>query len=205
MGWGKVTCGNNPLVYSFARADRDARLGTSVSAGDINGDGRDELVMTAYNHTVNNQRRGSAWVLDYQQIRNTLTTPYNGLKTYIEINDVAQRIDGIQNNERFGWQSIVRDQKIVISAPYYQYTSISNLPVPLPRAGETRFFRSNNQQIDPNPYALFIAENWTFDSQIGNRLSFGKIDQNRYFVGIGGQLGKGNYTDGGSAYVFELP
>ncbi len=203
-GWGSARCGTQPKLLTFSRGDRDTRLGTSVAAGDLDGDGIDEIAIGAYNHNVNNQRRGSVWVLKASQLAAYTPTLFNETRNIIEINDIAQRVDGIQNNERFGWQLAIGAQALIVSAPYYQASSLEPIAINLPRVGEVRFFRMSNGLMQNTPFALMLGENWSFDGQFGTRLHVNQFAYQRFLLGIGAPLGKGNYSDGGSAYLFEL-
>ncbi len=203
-GWGSGRCGNQAKILTFSRGDRDTRLGTSVASGDLDGDGIPEIAIGAYNHNVVNQRRGSVWVLKSSQLSSYTPTLLSETRNIIEINDIAQRIDGVQNNERFGWQVAIGQQALIVSAPFYQATSLEVIGTNLPRVGEVRFFRMINGQMQSNPFALMLGENWSFDGQLGQRLHLNRFANQRFLLGVGAPLGKANYTDGGSSYVFEL-
>jgi hypothetical protein len=201
-GWGGPNCQAEPWVASFTVGGREDRFGTSLSSAQLDGVGRHDLAVSAFNADVNGERRGAVYVLKAPWLSalptRRVTSPLvvHDLNAYFNAESPWWR-PGELNAERFGWELKAADGALFVSAPYWGDEQVS-------RAGEARLFNVSAEGVSAEPVGRFLGETWSSDSQLGDQLDM-RASGGRLWLGLSSQHSSSNYATGGGAYVGWLP
>jgi hypothetical protein len=201
-GWGGTGCQAEPWVASFTAGGREDRFGTSVSSAQLDGVGRYDLAVSAFNADIAGERRGAVYVLKAPWLnalpmrRASSPLVVHDLNAYFNAESPWWR-SGELNGERFGWALKAANGTLFVSAPYWGNEQVS-------RAGEARLFSVSAEGISPAPFGRFLGETWSSNSQLGDTLDM-RNSGGHLWLGLGSQYSSSNYATGGGAYVGWLP
>ncbi len=216
-GFGAQCAYPEPRILKLTSGLANEQAGWHLAAGDLNGDGLDELAVGTVGHRVENQARGGAWVLRGDFLGAELGTadvnvqqydPDNGRPipyrtpegTPLPLNpDGADwLVEGQFNGERLGSSVAIIDGKLAVGGPLGNEAGV-------PQVGVVRIYRTiaDGSRLQGSPWAVFVGETWRDQARAGEKMKAGRAGGRPSLI-IGAYQGQGTGLDNGSAYVIGI-
>ncbi len=217
-GFGPECGAAEPRILKLTSGLANSQAGWSMAAGDLTGDGLDEVAIGAVSHRVENQSRGGAWVLRGDWLRDQLLAATPDPQRYTE--DDPPRpipfrspegtplplnpdgadwlVEGQFNGERLGSSVAIADGKVAVGGPFGDEAGV-------PRVGVVRLYVANGAgtRLQANPWAVFVGETWRPEGRAGEKMRGGRFGQRAGLI-IGAYQGQGTGRDNGSVYVIDV-
>ena len=194
-GWGPG-CFSDPRMLSLTVEDTDARFGTSISAADLDLDGRSDIVIGGYNARVEGERRGVVWIIRASTLETLGPRLLDQDPIFHDVSGYVGSqgewlIGGPVNLSQFGWS--------VAAASGYVLVGIPRLGEGGDYSGGAYLYQIGRSGVE-GLRGVFGGENLYGDGQLGLVVDLHR-DGEQAWVGVGSLWGRGTHAQGGSVYV----
>ncbi len=193
---------NCPTIYEAARLVRgeaNARLGSSLAVGDVDGDGLPDLLIGARNRNVEQATRGGAVLFFGHQLRMIETAPLVEVGSttphVIDTNTEAVALGGSVVNSEFGRSVAISGDVLAVGTPADQVGETT--PV-----GTAIFYQWNQAAMSLDRIGVFVGETQRPGGRVGESMIGAPGSAPRFL--IGGTLGNGSGLDNGSVYEVKV-
>ena len=215
FGWGGMKCPARPRMTALRSNEANARLGVSLSAADIDGDGLPELAAGAYNHVTVGAAPGGVWIVPGTYLKSlaagAVTIQQSGDLPEPPVSTVLPMgmpgrflVEGAVTGELFG-QSVALLPDVgngrgglAVGAPYANVSGVN-------QSGAVRVFQhlGANLGFDPFPVAVLGGETARPGARLGESVAVARI-ANAPAIVTGAYLSSAVALDSGSAYVTPI-
>jgi hypothetical protein len=198
-GAGGAGCSQDFFVTRFQTGESQGRFGTSMDAGDLDGDGVFDLLVGARNRLVNGSGTGGAWLVTGDMLT---STPYYPLFEALQhepvnLNEAQNviQVSGAVVGSEFGRAVAISGNVMAVGSPSDAVDGVT--PV-----GRVRLYRLDTDNHTMSEFGLFVGEVNRPGGRLGEKLASHPGDEPRFLVG--GSLGNGAGLDNGSVYELTL-
>lgn len=195
-GWGGAQCPASARMLVFGGASRSDLLGRGVTAHNLVGDERPELIVSGVNvrNPDNNQRSGGVYIISGERLAGLQLQPAAAGERRVESVGVDDDIAlyGDFSGQQFGSELVALSGRLVVGVARDQVGEIRQI-------GGARIYGFTAGL--PELLADLVLETSRFEGRLGDTMA---IDPTRGYLAIGGHLGEATGPENGAVYYFNL-
>ena len=200
-GFGPTCISPTPRFIRLLQGEPWIQMGTAIAAGDVDGDGLDDLAIGSPYARHENEGRGGVWVIPGRFLAGITPQPWED----------AQNAPGQWPDESYGnrflhgySQGGEAGRGVFIANGLIGVTEINDFVTDVATVSTVRLYGvAGDGTLDHTPRALVIGETQRPGSRLGEHIGISVGPANQQVM-LGASRGSGTSRDNGSAYLLDL-